>query len=208
MHPDDDIEEAVGANHSGIVIPVVEDGVYLGAVGPGDAPAAQELVTVLGPAAAHVDTTIAPRDRMYGRLRGPYLLAGHLRARLIRVAMAQAGMQRRPGGDPRPACGHGRVMRVLRAAFPAATLIACDIDRDGVDFCAQTFGAVPVYSDVDPANVRIEQQVDLIWVGSLFTHVDPASWTASSACSRACCVPGGVLVSPRSTAPACRTWGR
>ena len=43
------------------------------------------------------------------------------------------------------ACGHGRVMRTLKAAFPDALLTACDIDRDGVDFCARTFGAAPVY---------------------------------------------------------------
>src|SRR4051794_26106944 len=31
-------------------------------------------------------------------------------------------------------CGHGRVLRYLKAAFPEAEITACDIMRDGVDF--------------------------------------------------------------------------
>ena len=34
-------------------------------------------------------------------------------------------------------CGHGRVLRYLRAAFPEAEITACDILRDGVDFAPQ-----------------------------------------------------------------------
>jgi SAM-dependent methyltransferase len=194
VHPDDDVERAVGTNDSANVVPVVEDGLYVGVVGPGDATAARSLIRVLGPAAARVDGTIAPRDRMYGKLRGPYMLAGISALVLIRTAMAQAGMHEDPGVILDLPCGHGRVMRVLRAAFPDSTLIACDIDRDGVDFCAETFGAVPVYSDPDPARVRIERQVDLIWVGSLFTHVDPAGWDDFLDLFARVLRPGGVLV--------------
>ena len=32
-------------------------------------------------------------------------------------------------------CGYGRVLRVLKAAFPEAQITACDIVRDAVDFC-------------------------------------------------------------------------
>jgi SAM-dependent methyltransferase len=193
-HPDDDVEQLVGKDHAGSVIPVVEDGRYVGAIGPGDAIGARTLITVLGPAAARVDLTIAPGDRMYGKLRGQYLLAGTSALVLIRTAMAEAGMREDPEVILDLPCGHGRVMRVLRAAFPGSTLIACDIDRDGVDFCAETFGAVPVYSDTDPARVRIEQQVDLIWVGSLFTHIDPAGWDGFLDLFAGVLRPGGVLV--------------
>ena len=55
VHPDDDLEEAIGSNHAGIVIPVVEDGRYIGVVGPGDARGRPAADLVLGPAAAHVD---------------------------------------------------------------------------------------------------------------------------------------------------------
>jgi SAM-dependent methyltransferase len=194
VHPDDDVEQVVAANHSGLVIPVVQDGQYVGVVGPGDVAAARHLHAVLGPAAAHVDWTIAPREKMYGGMRGPYVLAGTTAIVLIRKAMALAGVQDAPEAILDLPCGHGRVMRVLRAAFPDSTLIACDLDRDGVDFCAETFGAVPVYGDTDPTRVRLEQPVDLIWVGSLFTHIEPARWSDFLDLFARVLRPGGLLV--------------
>jgi CBS domain-containing protein/SAM-dependent methyltransferase len=194
VHPDDDVDQAVGGNRSDLVIPVVEDGLYMGVVGPGDVYAARHLFAVLGPAAAQVDWTIAPREKMYGGLRGPYVLAGTTAVVLIRKAMALAGVRNAPEAILDLPCGHGRVMRVLRAAFPDSTLIACDLDRDGVDFCAATFGAVPVYGDTDPARVRIEQPVDLIWVGSLLTHIDPARWNDFLDLFARVLRPGGILV--------------
>jgi Methyltransferase domain len=74
------------------------------------------------------------------------------------------------------ASGHGRVLRALKAAFPEARLAACDLDRDAVDFCARTFGATPVYSHEDPARIKVEDRFDLIWCGSLFTHIDAPRW--------------------------------
>ena len=97
LHPDDDFDQALGANHADIVTPVVEDGLYVGAVGPGDILAAREVVTVLGPAAGRLDTTISPRETMYGGLRGPVPARGHLGARPD------------PHGDgTRPACSRTR----------------------------------------------------------------------------------------------------
>ncbi len=73
--------------------------------------------------------------------------------------------------------GHGRVLRYLKVAFPQADITACDLVRDGVDFCASTFGAVPVYSNADPAQIPLEHNAfDLIWVGSLFTHLNSDLW--------------------------------
>ena len=73
-------------------------------------------------------------------------------------------------------CGYGRVLRWLRAAYPAASITACDIVRAGVDFCAATFDAVPVYSSNEPDEVQIGDVFDLIWVGSFFTHLDLDRW--------------------------------
>ena len=194
LHPDGPVDQALDPSQAHIVTPVVEDGLYLGAVGPGDILAAREVITVLGPAAGRLDTTISPNETMIGGLRGPYLLAGTSALVLVRMAMAAADMQQDPEVILDLPCGHGRVTRVLQAAFPGSTLIACDIDREGVDFCAKTFGAVPVYSHSDPAAVQIGQQVDLIWVGSLFTHIDPARWKDFLDLFARTLRPGGVLV--------------
>jgi len=72
--------------------------------------------------------------------------------------------------------GHGRVLRYLRAAYPDAVITACDLDRDAVDFCAQTFGARPIYSTADLATVQLDGVYDLIWCGSLLTHVHADQW--------------------------------
>jgi len=71
-------------------------------------------------------------------------------------------------------CGHGRVARYLRAAFPEATMAFCDIDRSGVDFCAREFGGVAIYSQPDLTQVDLGSPYDVIWIGSLFTHLDRA----------------------------------
>jgi SAM-dependent methyltransferase len=74
--------------------------------------------------------------------------------------------------------GHGRVLRFLRAAFPDAVIAACDVDKDAVDFCARTFDAQPIYSTVDLGAVPLSDTYDLIWCGSLLTHVHADQWRA------------------------------
>lgn len=69
-------------------------------------------------------------------------------------------------------CGHGRVARHLRAAFPDAQMFFCDLETDGVDFCAETFGGERIYSRPELSEVALPRDLDLIWIGSLFTHVD------------------------------------
>ena len=69
-----------------------------------------------------------------------------------------------------------RELRYLKAGFPDAALTACDIDRDGVDYCVSTFGARGVYSFADPAQITLSERFDLIWCGSLVTHLDVRGW--------------------------------
>jgi SAM-dependent methyltransferase len=68
-------------------------------------------------------------------------------------------------------CGHGRVARYLRACYPHAKMYFCDLDPSGVAFCAKTFAGTGIQSQPELTNVHLPT-VDVIWVGSLFTHVD------------------------------------
>ena len=72
-------------------------------------------------------------------------------------------------------CGHGRVLRFLRKSFPQATLYAGDLNSGGVAFCAERFGALPVLSQADLQAVDLPQSLDLIWCGSLATHLPESS---------------------------------
>jgi len=91
-------------------------------------------------------------------------------------------------------CGHGRVLRHLRADFPKAEITACDILKDGVDFCARTFGAVPAYFDPDPGRIELPGTYDLIWCGSLLTHLPESGWDGFLKLFTRHLDPGGVLV--------------
>jgi SAM-dependent methyltransferase len=140
---------------------------------------------------------IAARDTMYDareeRVWPHYALVGHSALQCIRLAMLACGKDdfRRILDLP---CGHGRVLRVLRAAFPSARITACDADMDGVDFCACTFGAIPVYAVDDPEEIPIKERFDLIYSGSLFTHLNQRQWWESLQFFNSVLAPGGILV--------------
>jgi SAM-dependent methyltransferase len=61
--------------------------------------------------------------------------------------------------------GYGRVCRYLRAAFPEAAISVSDTHGEGARFCAESFGCTDVEGVLQPDNY------DLIWVGSVFTHL-------------------------------------
>jgi SAM-dependent methyltransferase len=104
--------------------------------------------------------------------------------------------------------GHGRVTRILRAEYPDAQVTACDIDRDGVDFCAETFGARPVYGHERPQDIELGAgSFDLIWCGSLLTHMNEPLWHGFLDLFESALMPGGVLLfsaSGRCIAPRLR----
>lgn len=132
---------------------------------------AKAVADRLGNYKARVDTTVGGGDEMFRGDLGDYLSVTHSAVAQIGHAMTATGRTSFGRILDLP-CGHGRVMRGLMAAFPEAELTGCDLNRDGVDFCAKQFGSIPVYSDPDPARIRLEGEFDLIWVGSLLTHLD------------------------------------
>ena len=91
-------------------------------------------------------------------------------------------------------CGHGRVMRALREGFPDAQLTACDLDEDGVRFCVERFGAHGVVSTADIACISLPDTYDVIWCGSVVTHLDVPQWKQLVGRFAEWLEPGGVLV--------------
>jgi SAM-dependent methyltransferase len=118
-----------------------------------------------------VNNQIAPKDGMFVDNPDHYFAVGRSALLCIRASMLAAGVETFANILDLP-CGHGRVLRHLQSAFPEARLSACDIDTDAVDFCAATFGATPIYSHATPGNIPLEGDYDLIWVGSLLTHLN------------------------------------
>lgn len=140
-----------------------------------------------------VDLTVAPDDEMFfGEMRR-YLRAGYSGLRWLQLSLAAAG-----AGAPRSILdlpsGHGRLMRLLRVEYPNAEIWAADLNRSAVDFCAKQFGAVPIYSDPDPAAIPIQRRFDLLWSGSLLTHLSAERCMEFLAFFRDRLEPGGVAV--------------
>jgi SAM-dependent methyltransferase len=139
-------------------------------------------------------TEIDPDDEMYWSGRDDqYFAAGRSALRAIRLAQlaADVAAPRRILDMP---SGHGRVLRVLKAAFPEADLTACDLNRDGVDFCARVLGARPVYSELQAGDVPLDGTFDLVWSGSLLTHLDLDRWRDFFALYERSVAKGGLLV--------------
>jgi len=64
------------------------------------------------------------------------------------------------------------VGRYLRAGFPNASITFCDLDESGAEFCAREFKGTVQQSRPELSDVEFGQGFDVIWVGSLFTHVN------------------------------------
>jgi SAM-dependent methyltransferase len=62
-------------------------------------------------------------------------------------------------------CGFGRVTRWLRAGFPDAEICVTDRDPAGPAWCAEALGCRAIGGEVP------SQAFDLVWVGSVFTHL-------------------------------------
>lgn len=129
-----------------------------------------------------VDRTIAARDTMVAPGEPEqYFDLGRRALELIRFSAELCDKPHYPDILDLP-CGHGRVLRWLRAHYDYARITACDLDRDGVDFCARQFGALPVYSQPDLRQLPFTAQFDLIWMGSLVTHLPQDRWLATLDC--------------------------
>ena len=144
---------------------------------------------------AGVNRDIAPGDEMFTGNAEHYFDVGASALQCVEAALFAA--RRNPATVRRILdlpCGHGRVMRFLRKAFPQAELTACDLNADGVAHCAAAFGAVPVVSRVEVDAIPLAAGFDLIWCGSLLTHLTAEKCAAFLRLFHRVLAPGGLVV--------------
>lgn len=113
-----------------------------------------------------VDTRMSPQESMNNQW---YFEVGASAVEIIVAACLGSSIQKVERVLDLP-CGHGRVLRHLVHLFPDAEFDACDLDADGVEFCATTFGSKAIHSRPELTDVDFNTTYDVIWVGSLFTH--------------------------------------
>jgi SAM-dependent methyltransferase len=156
-------------------------------------PASVECIRLLDRHPVGVVETISPRDHMHKTDPSAYMVVGQQALRAIRLALLCAGKDSVESFLDM-ASGHGRVLRFVKAEYPHARMAACDIDHEAVDFCAETFGATPVYGTVDPRELEVPETFDLIWCGSLLTHLDRPLWRGYLEFFESALPVGGLLV--------------
>jgi SAM-dependent methyltransferase len=119
---------------------------------------------------AAINITVSPNDTMKNEY---YFQVGRSAADCILIGLCAARVTHVNRVLDLP-CGHGRVLRHLMALFPNAQIDACDLDEEGVGFCEKTLGATGIISSPDLTKAPLPGGYDLIWVGSLFTHLPRA----------------------------------
>lgn len=112
-----------------------------------------------------VSREIHPADTMYLTGKDWYYSTGSSAIRAISSALL-AGPTKQVTRVLDFGCGYGRVARHLRIAFPSSRLFVCDKNVEASQFCAEAFGAEISEEHNLPSNL------DLLWVGSVFTHLD------------------------------------
>ncbi len=141
----------------------------------------------------NVSSRIYPGDGMYNGDGAHYFKVGLSAIECIDEALAAAGLE-----DVRTIldfpCGSGRVMRFLRQRFPEARITACELTKGPVQFCVRTFGAEPAYSSLNLDEVSLGQQFDLIWCGSLATHLNEHGIASLFRLFRRHLAPGGIMI--------------
>jgi|HubBroStandDraft_6_1064221.scaffolds.fasta_scaffold116808_2 SAM-dependent methyltransferase len=140
-----------------------------------------------------VSLVIDWKDMMYEGYPAHYFSSGYSALFCVRRALDKAA-GKVPDSILDFGCGHGRVLRSLAADFPHAGLTAADVDSGGVNFCVKTFGAVPVYSNTDFSRLVFNTKFDLIWVGSVFTHLRSERWMSLLEVFRSILTEDGLLV--------------
>ncbi len=111
-------------------------------------------------------------DGMHGN-DAHYLSVGASALNVITAALQLSGAPT-PGSVLDFGSGAGRVTRWLRAAYPEAALSACDLRPGDVDFCRGTLGARGWVSGTDVEALQFQGTYDLVWVGSVVTHLPEA----------------------------------
>lgn len=141
----------------------------------------------------NVSSYIYHGDGMYDGDGAHYFRVGLSAIHCIDGALTAAGLN-----DVRTIldfpCGSGRVMRFLRPRFPEARITACELATGPVQFCVRMFGAEPAYSSLNLDEVSLGKQFDLIWCGSLATHLNEDGITALFRLFRRHLAPGGIMI--------------
>jgi SAM-dependent methyltransferase len=79
-------------------------------------------------------------------------------------------------------CGSGRVTRHFKAFFPEARIVACDLYETHYSFCSRELGVESCKSEENFDRLNFDRKFDLIFCGSLLTHLNERDYKAAIDC--------------------------
>jgi SAM-dependent methyltransferase len=121
---------------------------------------------------SRINLDIMPGDHMMNVANAAhYYSVGRSALRCVLGTLCLSRLQKTPTRILDFACGSGRVTRWLKAAFPDASIVCVDLRMDSLDFLRDTFGVQTVQSIHDFEKIEFDEPFDLIWSGSLVTHL-------------------------------------
>jgi SAM-dependent methyltransferase len=74
--------------------------------------------------------------------------------------------------------GYGRIARFLARCVDPGFVTACDVDPNAVAVCMSEFGVNGIVANRNPARTHLGRAYDLVFVGSLLTHLPESGVTA------------------------------
>ena len=140
-----------------------------------------------------LSTEILDSDAMFKNNENHYFLCGASALSVILRALDLPG-NFSPSTILDFGCGAGRVTRWLRAAFPNANIHACDIRESDLEFVKDAFNTETCISGIDIPKLQPLKFYDLIWVGSVFTHLSNQRSTLLYEKLMSWLNPGGFLI--------------
>jgi len=88
----------------------------------------------------------------------------------------------------------GRVLRFLKSKFEDANITAAEIDHTALNFCQTEFSVNSIESNIIFGNINFTEKFDLIWCGSLFTHINQKSAIELIQLFHDILIPGGICI--------------
>jgi SAM-dependent methyltransferase len=135
---------------------------------------ASAILPRLPPATAHllprIERSILDGDLMFAGDPIHYMTCGASALNAILSAL-QSAQAPTPGAILDFGGGAGRVTRWLRAAFPEATLEVADLPGPNLAFQREVLRTATWDSSTDIASLSPPRSYDLIWAGSVITHL-------------------------------------
>jgi SAM-dependent methyltransferase len=141
---------------------------------------------------AEISEELAETDVMYAGSMAHYLAVGRSAIGVVARAMLLTEKAEFPSVLDLP-CGGGRVTRHLIKLLPDAELFVSDLDKTLEAFTVSHFGGIPVDAGRD-FEVAPPRTFDLIFVGSLVTHLDAPMFEQALNWFKGALSPEGVLI--------------